>query len=48
MCISYYLFNILKIEVFVLIFENSEFGLIYNSRFSQFLPAQGQRVDSAW
>jgi hypothetical protein len=48
MYISYYLFNFLKIGVFELIFENSEFGLIYNSRFSQFLPSQDQRVGSAW
>jgi hypothetical protein len=47
MCISYYLFSILKIEVFKLIFEISVIGLIYNSRFSQFLPVQDQRVGSA-
>lgn len=48
MYISYYLFSFLKIGVFLFFFEKSEFGLIYNSRFSQFLPAQDQRVGSAW
>ncbi len=45
---SYYLFKPYEIGGFILNSVKLDLLLTYNSRFFQFLPAQGQIVNSVW